>query len=496
MNDADEDDSWDPDEEFAELCAALQRNDPNRTFIDFPPYVPNYGPRLGHALVGNTHVAELNLYLLPNRVDNGTVDFESIRLILQYMREGTALQALHLWGGIRDYTGPCVSAISQNPNIVRLTMAYDDTEIPEEEIANLVRTSQSIEEIAMPMVNSIVIAEAFEMNQTLVCISLQFDPDSWPAPNGVILRHLVAHRSPFILNITQKSDSSRTEAVDAALAALLAGTTCLKELRMAKITFDESRTRHFLQGLQSNRSVETLRLVFCHFDLEAVSVWRDLTHAPTSALADSTIREIHIQDGYNLAGLGEELVALIVLGIPGLQVLDWTLFREPTRTMDAFWNMLTPKASLVHLSVLKVDFRIGPRLNLREMYNCLPLLLSLHELHFRTPQEDEDEPWEPQAFLDAVMKCPRLRDVTLNNALPCFWSEEQARRVRALFQRNQFLYQLVSMPRLDHMADEDGEGTETCLFPSLFFAVKRSAAVAPNTILAGLLSLSDTIGPA
>jgi hypothetical protein len=484
MNDGGDnnDDGWDadPEGEFAELCTALQRNDPKRTHVVYPKRVTGYGPRLGHALVGNTHVAALCLALRPNRVDNGTVDLESIRLILQYIREGTAFRTLHI-GGIRYYSGPCVTAISQNPYAARLILP-DDNEVPEEEVANLLRTSQSIKEIVMPMVNSFAIAEAFEMNQTLTDISLKFDPDSWPTPNGVILRHLVAHRPPFRMTISQKSDGEAV-AVDAALAALLAGTTWLKELEMLGITFNKSRTRHFLEGLQSNRSVEKLHLSWCHFTQETVSVLRDLTHAPTNGLAGSTIREIRlVERSYD--ALSEEFFALIVLGIPGLQVLDWSRPSGPTRPMDAFWNMLSPKASLVHLTVLRLQF--WPGVAQREMNKCLPQLPSLQELHFSYRQEYE--PWEPQAFLDTAMKCPRLRDITLDYALPCFWSEEQARLARALFQRNQFLYQLVSMPRLDE------ESTETCLFPSLFSAVKRSVVVAPNSILAGLLSLSDTIG--
>jgi hypothetical protein len=478
-----------PEEEFVELCTALQRNDPETTYVYYPHDVPGYGPRLGQALVGNTHIEELNLALIPNIVDNGTVHFESIRLILQYMREGTAFRALAIWGGIRDYTGPCLMAISQNPNAVKLTMT-DDTEVPEDEVVNLLRTSQSIKEISMPMVNSIAIAEAFEANQTLTYVALKFDPDSWPPPNGVILRHLVAHRPPCSLTIGQESDSEAV-AVDAALAAFLAGTTWLKELRMLSITFYPSRMRHFLEGLQSNRSIEKLRLVSCDFDQETVSVLRDVTEAPTNGLADSAIREILIEErDDHLEALSAELVALIVLGMPGLQVLDWRWSRGSTLTTNAFWNTLTPKASMVHLSVLKIEF--WPAVNRHEMNDCLPLLPALQELHFRGRHQYES--WEPHAFLDAVMQCPRLHDITLDNALPRFWSAEQARLARALFQRNQFLYQLVSMPRLDHMVQEDEDSAETCLYPSLFSAAKRSVVVAPNSILAGLLALSDTIG--
>jgi hypothetical protein len=241
-----------------------------------------------------------------------------------------------------------------------------------------------------------------------------------------------------------------------------------------------------LEGLQSNRSIEKLRLVSCHFDQEAVAVLRDLTQASTNCLADSTTREILIEErGDHLEVLSEELVASIVLGMPGLQVLDWRWCRGDILTIDTFWNMLAANASLVHLSVLRIQF--WPAATGREMNNCLPLLPSLQKLHFR---------FQP-AFLDAAIKCPRLRDITtLDNAqFPRFWNEEQARLVQAMFQRNQFLYQLVSRPRLDHMVQEDDEDSvETCLFPLLFFAAKRSVLVAPNTILAGLLALSDTIG--
>jgi hypothetical protein len=473
-------------EAFAEQCAALQRNDPRRTYVYYPYDVPGHGRRLGQALVGNSYVSDLHLCLVPGMIDDGPVDFESIRLIVQYLREGPAIRTLCIWDGIRDYIGLCVTAIAQNPNAVELIL-NEQTEVPEDEVVNLLRTSQSIKEIVMPMVNSIVIAEAFAANQTLTHITLTFNPDAdLPPPNGVILRHLIAHRPPCSLTIYQKFHTIGSAEVDAELAAFLVSAKWLKELRMMGIAFHQNG---MLEALLSNRSIEKLSLDCCAFDRETVAVLRDMTHASANRLAASMIREIHIVErGDHLADLSAESVALIVLGMPGLQVLNWK--RAEGESLDAFWNMLAAKASLVRLSVLRIV--CWPDMIRQEMNNCLPLLPSLQELHFHLRQQYED--WEPHAFLDAVMKCPRLHDITLDNAFPHFWSEDQARLARALFQRNQLLYQLVSMPRLDHMVQEDEDSAEICLYPSLFFAAKRSAVVAPNSILAGLLALSDAIG--
>jgi hypothetical protein len=467
----------------------LERNDPNKTSIFFFDDVAEYGRRLGRALVGNTYVSELNLNLMD---DTGNPDVENIQLVLQYLREGTAFRTLWIWGGVRDYTGPCVTAISQNPNTFSLNMGDGIQGVPEAEVANLLRTSQTLREIYMPMVNSIAIAEAFEVNQTLTSITLIFNPISFPAPNGIILRHLIAHRPPCRLTISQITEriGSGTEAmaVDDALSACLAGATWLNELRLIGITFTRSRTQQFLEALRSNRSIEKLCFVSCDFDQETVSVVRDFTHLPTYGFASSTIHEICVEEQFE--PLSEELVALFVLGIPGLQVLDWRWPTDPTLTIDLFWNMLADRASLVRLSVLRIEF--WPGVTRREMNDCLPLLPSLRELHFRSTQEYER--WEPQTFLDTAMKCSSLRDITLDNALPRFWSEKEARLARALFQRNHLLYQLVSMPWLGQVVQDAEDFVETGLFPSLFFAAKRSAGVAPNSILTGLLALSDAIG--
>jgi hypothetical protein len=48
--------------EFENLCLALRRNDPTITEVE--QYgLRRYGPRLGDALQGNTHVSSLNLYV-------------------------------------------------------------------------------------------------------------------------------------------------------------------------------------------------------------------------------------------------------------------------------------------------------------------------------------------------------------------------------------------------------------------------------------------------
>jgi hypothetical protein len=487
----DEYDLLSPDEAFDNLCAALEKDDPTKTTVCVPFEVAGYGSRLGNALVGNTHAENITLSLWPEDVSSPLDEnwgVENISLILQYLREGTAFRTLTVESGELEYVRLCVAAIAQNPGTTKLILK-EDAEIPIAEVAELLRTSQSLKSIAIPMVNSQELAEAFQANQTLDFMSLMFDPDEHPEPDGVILYHLIPDRRPCALTVAQKYDCSNMDTllVDTAISTLLSKTVWLTEFRLSGMCFSINRMQLLMEALLSNRSIEKLGLCSCEFDDMAVSFLHALVMSPShrGAFAESAIRELSMAD----EDINGNLVALCVLGFPRLQILEWK-WKHICDTLDAFWNLLAANPSMVKLQVVKLlDW---PGVSDQEMNICIPLLPTLRELRFDMNRYFFDNKIAP-AFCHSVRRSSGLTDVSVFGEFPTFWNETESRIVRASFQRNRNLPGLVSMPRTGHVAQAGDGCTEIYLYPSLFHAATQSLRVAPNSIFTGLLALEDAI---
>jgi hypothetical protein len=332
MDDADDDDNdADIEEilrkrqlEFQDACMAIRRNDPEKTFV-YAVDAKGYGIPLGNALVGNTHVAHLNLLLLAeyiNSPDDGNWGVHNIALVLQYLREGPAFRTLHIWGGSLQYTSACVHAMAHNPN--RMSLIIDDrTEIPLLEIIDLLRTSKLLEDLQLSMVNSTALAEAIQANQSLESLVLNFDPDARPKPNGDMLHHLYSHSKLQRLRIVRKPESNSldTEQVDVALYSLLCHrSTRLKTLQLFFFTFNRSRMELFIDGLQANRSLEMLELYSCEFDDEVVAHLEYSVLAPTKCCAFLMCPIQELSFKYYDHG---RVVALFALGFSNLRILNW-----------------------------------------------------------------------------------------------------------------------------------------------------------------------------
>jgi hypothetical protein len=488
------DDDPSPEEAFANLCAKLQRNDPEQTWLYSPLHVQGYGIRLGNALVGNNHVERLTLSLRPEDVNSPDSDnwgVESIALILQYLREGTAFRELNVSRGALQYVRPCVAAIAQNPATTKLILD-EQAEIPIAEVANLLRTSQSLKTIVMSMVDSLELAEAFQVNQTLDFVTFMFDPDSLPRPNGLILHHMVSNRPPCALTISEKYESSGMDAlsVDTAVATLVSRAVWLTELRLSGLSFHRSRMQLLMDGLLSNRSIGKFELLFCTFDDEAISLFDSLVTSTSNreAFAESMIRELSVMDGDD--ALSDDFAALFVLGFPCLR-LTWQ-WQEPFASLGAFWNLLATNSSKVQLQVLQLRECLG--VTDEDMNMCIPLLPTLRELRFDVSRYYRNFDNKMTPFLQSMRKSSGLLHVAIAGRFPDFWSEAEARIVRASFQHNQDLLKLVSQPRVDREVHDGDENTEITLYPSLFHAAEQSLRIAPNSIFAGLLALDEDIG--
>jgi hypothetical protein len=497
--DGDDDDDDDFEEieikyqlEFRNTCLAIGRNDPEKKTV-FATIEKGYRVPLGNALVGNTHVETLHLRLWPENINSQDDDnwgVHNIALILQYLREGSAFRMLRIQGGSVEYTAACVQAIAQNPNARKLMMD-DTTEVPLLEMIDLLRNTETLEDLSVSMVNSTALAEAIQANQSLKTLSLSFTPDAWPKPNGVILHHLHSHTKLQFLIIDQRHESSDmdTNQVDVALCLLLAHpATRLVRLYLFSMTFDRSRMELLMEGLKANCSLSYLDLSWCKSDDEAVTLWE-------SVELTSPIQEL-CTDSHN-----GRLVALLALGFSNLQILEWD-WSDRDLNVDAFWNtLLAADSSRTGLKTLRLT--CWPVTKCEAMNSCIPKLVALRELHFQCLSSYDAEYLRSdqftdayQSFVRAVRQSAGLFTVPVQD-LPWigkFLGEAESRLLDAYLERNRMLSQLLSRPGLDHLIQEGEDGTDLYLYPSLFSVSQQSPYVALNAILTGLLILSDGAG--
>jgi hypothetical protein len=165
-------------------------------------------------------------------------------------------------------------AAAQNPALRYLYMDAG-AEVPLAETAALLRTTQRLQAIVMPLVNSTTVAKAFGANRTLERVLFHYNPDASPAPpNGACLSKLGAHPRLYALRILDKSESANpnTAVVDVALSGYLKEAKRLEELVLDNFTFNEGRMQNLLKGLSVNRSLMNLHLNGCVFRKGALRV--------------------------------------------------------------------------------------------------------------------------------------------------------------------------------------------------------------------------------
>jgi hypothetical protein len=483
--------------EFQDDCEAARRNDPAKTTI-YASIVKGYGIPLGNALVGNTHVQNLHLRLLPENVnspDDENWGVHNIAPLLQYLREGEAFRALHTSGGSVEYTSACVRALAQNPNTKSLILD-NETEIPLLEMVDLLRNHEMLQHLFMPMMNSTALAEALHANQSLEVLVLTVDPDAWPKPNGVMLRHLHSHSKLQRLSLIRKHDCSSldTDQVDVALCSLLSNSfTKLKIMQLFNFTFDRSRTDLFIEGLRANRSLQKLELFECEFKAEAVAILDSLVLSPTKhhAFSACPMRQLVVHQNDDAL-----LVALLTLVFSNLEVLEWHWNREVN--VDAFWNRLkVADTSRIHLQTLRLEY--WPTRKCDAMNSCIPKLITLHELHFfALSSYDWDHLHGSQfleagrSFVKAIRQSSSLLVVSVDS-VGQYRFQAVSGFLEASLRRNAMLPELLSTPRSDPVLHANG--AELHLYPSLFSVAQQSPYGVLKSILTGLLALNDDVGP-
>jgi hypothetical protein len=473
------------------IYATLERNDPNKTSVEATTgWATLCCVRLGSALVGNTSVSDLTLGFHHTSFNRPPPD---IGLLLQYLRQGPALRVLKLSGSRPEYTCACLQAVAQHAFIEDLTLD-SDIDIPYESLAHLLRTTRSLKKLAMCLDDSsMALAQAFGANETLGIIEFALCNDHHPNQTGQdVFHHLTSHLCEMKL---EQLDASVPPTIYSAFNDYLKETQRLTHLTLDGLSFDGEQAALFMDGLLWNQSLSHLTMRSCELDDDANAVFDSAATAAHAASTGSTIKstmsivELQVADS---CGELSSLLKFMAFKGDNLRVLYlqqfWSI-RQPRH--NNFWNaLLESDTSKIRIRQLRLEGNW--EYSLAAIYDCIPRLLYLQELHF-----DIMRLVLGRSFAVAAQHSGSLQIVSVHGRLPTFSTPHISRIVQASLERNRHLSSVLSMScsglTLDRHDDVVAAEASSSPIPNLVAALVHAPRMAPNTLVKGLTAATAAV---
>jgi hypothetical protein len=498
--------------EFETRCLALSCNDPAVTEVEGVCF-KHYGPRLGNALQGNTHVSFLELPM--DDLVSKTLDVNTVPLLplLNFIRQAQSLRKLRMkvWSE-PEYLPYFLEAFLQNPLITDLEIFAHDRCNISLDIGRLIQSKDNLKVLRVPVAScDHLISEVLKANQTLETLALNFR-DGTSHGADLILRSIGNH--PRITHLELRSNYFTLDCES--LYFLLASTTVLECLDI-DFRIDFNFAQRFVEALHSNRTLNEL-------------------HIPIGFFEDQAIQSLFVTYMQTRNGVGTSCIR--TLGVSGMKVgragCSWhchwpgmaQLLKGPRGSglesvkLDelyggrGLWAGLEASEQSRNLRSMVIDWESDYDRD-REfiaMLRHLPNMLYLRKLEFYWRREDADL-WK---FLWAIRKNGSLHAVEHRERhrtlAPSMWAGLPSRLLHAWGQRN------LELPNLlrPHDDDEDGVGahkfarkneastspsraarraTNSALLPSLLLLARQTPRMGPSHKFAGLLAFGEYIGP-
>jgi hypothetical protein len=507
--------------EFENLCLALRRNDPTVTKVK-DIFVTNYGPLLGDALQGNTHVSILQLDLTVGCIVSKKLDINLVHVLplLNFVRQSQSLRKVRfeVWNK-PEYLPYFLEAFLQNPFITDLEISVDETYEGPLEIERLIQSKQNLKVLRLPVMRGQhSFSEALEANQTIETLTLDFYSNTSHEVD-LILRSISNH--PRITRVELSGSGSCVDfnALNSyGIYFLLTSTTVLECLAIDLPIDDISFVEKVVEALGANRTLKELHIPIYFLQGEAIESLFVTYMQTRNGVGTGRIRTLGVSglDGSASTRHGHwRAVARLLQGphgsglesieLDGLDAGGWGLWRDMA---------VNEQSRNLQSMVVAWENDYDRDREFVAMLRHLPNMLYLRKLQFYWRRRDDNDIWK---FMWAIRQNGSLhfaeRKERHRTATPSIWAGQPSRLLLAWGQRNRELPNLMK-PRNDDDDDDDDvaarkvaresiastspprtrRATNSALLPSLLLVARQTPRMAPNHKFSGLLAFGECIG--
>jgi hypothetical protein len=417
-----------------------------------------------------------------------------VALLLCPVREGKDIQTLRISSAPMLPIRQCLDALTTNPHIREFSLQdCNMDQIPYEELATLLRHTKTLRKlhVDMSVAEHELVAQALAANGYLTSLTLSIPPEGDLANipiTGTVLHYLSNHSGLRYLSLDFPSTTNGDE-LPLALSTFLARAPALTHLSLNHFDFDKNWTQYLMDGLLARKMIRTLELEGCSFDDEARRALA--SRALASYKYHETkivIRELIVQERCRS---GVPYITPLVLGLHCMKLyLDGT-------PSHFFWSALAAVGPKICLR--RIQLSSFPHKSPQAMIASLPKWVSVQGLHFlldiRAYMETSDDGAKSmREFCLAIRSNWSLHRMSAMGKFPVL-SRAQTRMVRACLQRNSRLEPLLRIPACQRTTVHPSYVASGSIYPTLLSVAKQAPRCAPNTILLGLMNLSDSLGP-
>jgi hypothetical protein len=502
------------------ICDLLRRNDAETTSLN-TERGHQENRLVGEALRGNTHVTSLDVNVdnfFETEVGRSRHDpsnaesqlqqaTECAAPFLRYLRDSREVSVVNFagrrrgtcyWDGsnvISRLVGLFVRAITENGDngIHELRFSkWDYVDKSRDFISRLLKTTRSLQRLTIHLsenVRSEWLGEALRSNASLQSLYLSSEcvmQDVSDSAVAGILSGLDSHPSLQELIVHCPGLGVSPDAIEA-LALVIGSVESLTTLQLGYVAFDNGLLECLVEGLIQNQSLTKLSIwPSCDMagnDVAIVKYLQSVTKRPR-------LWELECQNGCQR--LVESLVTVPGSESDPFQTSVGSMLQSlhmcPT---PEFFHALTTNASVIHLKRLVIS--IWDDDVVEPLLQCIPSLVHLQEL----VTEVLVSFMQFDSWTSPLAAALKRNGSILEFRYPAQYSALD--KVKVYCERNREIPTQLSCPlsATSSMISEPEvtDGTTVSLFPTLFCAAWSARRMAPNTLLIGLLSSLDNIGP-
>jgi hypothetical protein len=451
--------------------------------VAHPNQVLNVATRLGAALLGNTHVKDLRLYL------ENFAETDDVTLLLQWLEGNASLIEIHLVGGTsRILVVRLLQAITSNSLIPTILLYKIDLYT---ENLTLLLQAPSIQALFLlqceildgPLANESATLEhvhsLFASNTTLTNLQLEWNATNTQFMN-TILQAQQTRRVLVRLDVTGPAvDFEFPDTASNALAQIINSTTGSPTcIGFGRMSWNEASFEPIAAACQTSSKIQSLAFSNCYFD-EASSKL-----LPTICQS-KFLQRLHIKRGVQFTRK-VNVLGNLVRSICQPITLDMRGFNRWNDARSGFRDIVEGLQATERASMVRVRFGQLSMAQCEWLIECLPAIRGLRHIEFSL---DEECSHRRDGLLSAFRRNGSV--MSSGNVEAPFLTETDHAKLRLYALRNQKVREsLLDM-------EQSETNTRRCLeiVPKLFWlSLHANAAAGPRDVYRSLLRLGDSVG--